>query len=146
MSLLVTPLLHAAGYEVVREGTLLHWDGKVFDVAAACSGVKKLWTGLYLVCTLAWLRRLGPGLACLAASAAALVVVAGNTLRVAAIFYLETRLRAYPAWLHDGAGAVTFALTAVLIFLVVHALSRDKTAERERISLKDRQGGRRMPL
>jgi exosortase len=133
MSILVTPLLHAAGSEVVREGTLLHWNGQVLAVDAACSGVKKLWTGLYLVCMLAWLRRLRPVPTCLAAAAAVLAVVAGNTLRVAALFYLETRLRAYPWWLHDGAGAVAFALTAALIFIVVHALSR---AEHER---KDEQ-------
>jgi exosortase/archaeosortase family protein len=124
MSILVTPLLHAAGSEVVRDGTLLRWNGQVLAVDAACSGVKKLWTGLYLVCTLAWFRRLEPGRTCLAAAAAVLAVVAGNTLRVAALFYLETRVRAYPWWLHDGVGAAAFALTAALIYAAVHALTR----------------------
>jgi exosortase len=122
-SIVVTPLLHLGGFAVLREDTSLHWQGQEFVVAAECSGVGKLWAGLCLATALALLRRLDAQRTLLVLLAAVPAVIAGNALRVAALFLLEMRLRPYPAWQHDGVGVAAFAMTALLIVAAVRLLA-----------------------
>lgn len=133
MSVLVPPLLHLAGFAVERADTSLIWGEHVFEIADRCSGVRKLWAGLYLACTLACLYRLTAGRMLTALAAAVLAVILGNTLRVAALFYLEVLLSPYPAWLHDGVGATAFALAAGLIVGAVRALARQRVVDTQEL-------------
>lgn len=124
---LVVPLLHLAGFAVERSDTTLSWSDHLFEINERCSGVGKLWAALFLACVLAWLHRLSVWRTGIVLAVAVPAAVVGNTLRVAALFYLEVVLSPYPAWLHDGVGAAAFALTAGLILVAVRKLASAET-------------------
>ncbi len=115
---LAAALLQLQGIGAVREGATLHWGATLVSIDAPCSGVKMLWTGLYLSCALACLHRLRAGRTAILVAFAVMAVVMGNTLRATALFYLEAGLLAAPGWTHDGTGLVAYGLTAIAI---VHA-------------------------
>ncbi|HEY9286185.1 MAG TPA: archaeosortase/exosortase family protein [Pyrinomonadaceae bacterium] len=127
----VAPLLRLGGYAVSREGTSLDWAGRLIWVDAPCSGIRMLWAGLFLACVLACLYELRPLRTVQALAAAAAVIVFGNVLRAAALFYVEAGVVAAPPWAHDYVGVVSFAAVAVLILLAVRRLRR---AGRRRIN------------
>lgn len=109
------PLLQLGGLAVVREGTCLNWGGRLISIDAPCSGVRMLWTGLYLAFSLACLCRLGlrrtGGVALVALAA----VVLGNILRSAALFFVEAGIVAVPPWVHQGVGVAAFLAAAGLV-------------------------------
>jgi exosortase/archaeosortase family protein len=117
---LAAPMLQINGFAVVADGASLNWNGDPILpilIDAPCSGVKMLWTGFYLTFTLACYYKLNAkrtGLACAAAFGA---VIIGNTLRAAALFYVETGAIniSLPDWTHEGVGVVIFAATAIAI-------------------------------
>lgn len=120
------PLLRMAGYAVGAEGTALRWGDQIVLVDGPCSGIKMLWVGFVLAFALAAWRKLG-NFRCLAAAAITLVaVLAGNVLRAAGLFFLETGIVEGPRWAHDGAGGVAFLLVAVVIVAAVLRLSRGR--------------------
>jgi exosortase len=106
-------LLNLAGYGVVREGSMLAWGSRSIFVDAPCSGVKMLWAGILLALVLA--ARRGAGLRATTALLAIgiLAVTAGNALRAAALFHVETGLLGGPAWTQPHVHA-TVGLTAFL--------------------------------
>ena len=50
---LAAALLQMAGLVVSHQGTALVWSGGVVAIDAPCSGIKMLWTALYLACVFA---------------------------------------------------------------------------------------------
>jgi exosortase/archaeosortase family protein len=125
---LAAPLLQFSGMAVVREGTCLRWGNDLVSVDAPCSGVQMAWVGMYCVCTVAGLLGLSTprtfALVCLALP----LILAGNAVRSASLFYLETGIIPLPGWAHDAAGLVTFA--GVVSCLLILARSFRTRGER----------------
>jgi exosortase/archaeosortase family protein len=120
------PLIRLGGFVVIQEGTCLNWDGQLIWIDAPCSGVRMLWTGLYLACTLACLYRLSAVKTLLLAAPALAAIILGNIFRAVALFYLEAGIIEMPAWAHDYTGVVAFMLVAGSIVAAVNLLQRGK--------------------
>jgi exosortase len=117
-------LLQLEGIPVVMEGTCLLWGADVIAVDAPCSGVRMLWTALYIAFAAAWLYRLGNGRTALLAAAAVVAAVAGNGIRAAGLFHLEAKPAMAPAWLHEPVGVAVFAGMSACIVWMAHAMER----------------------
>ena len=116
---IASPVLQLGGLAVVREGTCLDWNGTLISVDAPCSGVKMLWTGLYLTFTLACYFRLNTWRTIAATLLSFATIVLGNTLRAVALFYLEAKIIKLPENLsgaaHSVIGVMMFLFTALTI-------------------------------
>lgn len=112
------PLLQLSGVPVVREGTCLRWGHELVSIDAPCSGVQMLWVGLYCVFTMAGLLELGTRHTLALAVLAFPVILAGNAVRSASLFYLETGIIHLPSWCHNAAGLCTFALAACCLVMI----------------------------
>ncbi len=123
---LTAPILRLGGFAVIQEGTCLNWAGQLIWIDAPCSGVRMLWVGLFLVSALVCIYELSfvKSLALLAA--AVIAIIAGNVFRAVALFYLESGVYPMPAWAHDYAGMVAFALVATAIVTAVRFIRKDK--------------------
>lgn len=113
--ILAVPFLQLGGFTVVREGTSLNWDGQLILIDAPCSGVRMLWSTLYLTFTLTCFYGFNTGKTCLAVLLSFLGIIAGNALRSAALFYPEAHILALPSWAHEGIGMIVFFFTAIFI-------------------------------
>jgi len=112
---MVAPFLQLNGFSVIREGTCLNWGGKLISIDAPCSGIRMLWTGLYLTFTLASCYRITNKQTILLVGRSLFVIIAANVLRATSLFYLESGAIRLPAWSHTGVGVVTFVVAAVVI-------------------------------
>jgi exosortase/archaeosortase family protein len=81
-----------------------------------------LWVGMFLACALACLYELRPAKTLLAMGAAAALILAGNVLRAAALFYVEAGVVEGPPWLHEYVGLFAFAAVAVCILAAVRRI------------------------
>jgi exosortase len=108
-------LLQMNGFAAIREGSVLLWNGQRVSIDAPCSGIKMLWTGMYLSCALAGLRRLNAGHTVLLGAFAMLIAMMANVVRATALFYVEAGIvpQAQPA--HALIGVVVFVLAAIAI-------------------------------
>jgi exosortase/archaeosortase family protein len=116
-------LLRLGGAAVDREGVTLRAGGQLVMIDAPCSGIRMLWAALLLACCLSALFRLRARSSLLAVGAAAVLAVAGNGLRTAALFWADTNAPQLPAFAHGGIGAVAFAMLAAGLFAVARALA-----------------------
>lgn len=123
---LTAPILRLAGFAVVQEGTCLNWAGQLIWIDAPCSGVRMLWVGLYLTFTLICIYELRVFKTLVVLTAALFAIITGNVFRAVALFYLESGVFPMPAWAHDYAGLVAFALVATGIIAAVHFIRREK--------------------
>ena len=123
------PLLRMSGFAVEAEGTCLDWAGRLIWVDAPCGGVRMLWAGLYLTCTLLCLyeHHVRGSLAALAASV--LLILAGNVMRAVALFYVEARVFDLPSWTHEATGIVAFAFVAAGITATLQWLRRTRVCD-----------------
>jgi exosortase len=111
-----TALLNLCGEEVLRQGTNMLAGEHVVIVDAPCSGVRMLWTAAALCCVLAGLRARVSWRALAWSLLFVLpVVLAGNMIRAALLFLLETASEPPPAVLHAGVGVLTFVVVAALL-------------------------------
>lgn len=118
--------LGLVGFDVERSGTALLWQGHTVLVDAPCSGVRMLWTAAALACVVALYREsLGWRSLVTLLVLSGLAALLANVLRAAALFVLETRDAPVPELLHTGVGAATFALTAILVVLIVQRVAHD---------------------
>lgn len=115
---LCTPLLALGGLDVHAAGTTLTWAGERVIVDTPCSGLRMLWTGLLLAAVLACHHRLDTRAALALFRLTGLVVFVANVLRATALFCLETNLWPNPAWAHETAGLILFALAAALVLFL----------------------------
>jgi exosortase/archaeosortase family protein len=106
---------------VTADGTRLVWAASAVDVDAPCAGVRMLWTALVVGLAACAAARSGwkPTAGVMAAVTG--VVVAGNAVRAAALFYLEAGIVHGPAWAHEGTGLLVFAATALAALAVAPA-------------------------
>lgn len=121
---LTCPLLQAAGHVVVREGAALRFGEQTIWVDAPCSGIRMLWAGGYLVCTLACVWGLNWWRTVLAGVLGLALVLAGNVLRAAGLFFLEVTPLQWPPWAHTALGLVSFALVLGPLVWLVQRLER----------------------
>ncbi|HTU67907.1 MAG TPA: archaeosortase/exosortase family protein [Steroidobacteraceae bacterium] len=114
-------LLRVQGVAVSVEGLALRFGGELVQFDAPCSGVKMLWTCLFLASALAWLYRFDWRRYSLALGCALVFAIAGNIVRATSLFYVEAGLVAAkgPAWLHGTVGVVAFAFTALSLLAVL---------------------------
>jgi exosortase len=119
-------LIGLTGYEVHAQGTCLYWAGEVISIDAPCTGVRMLWTGLYLNFTLACLAEHSSARTWLTHSFSMLVIFLGNVLRSSALFYTESGILHGPAWAHQGIGLAVFALIAVAILRFNRRMGKSK--------------------
>lgn len=112
---LVAELLNLCGWPVQAQGTGLHLAAEVICVDAPCSGIRMLWSGLYLNFTLACFANLSSFRTWLTYIFAAPVIFIGNVLRAFFLFFIESRIVNAPAWAHNGVGLAVFALTSIAI-------------------------------
>lgn len=118
--ILAVGLLQFDGLGVVREGTMLLWDGKHIAIDAPCSGIKMLWTGLYLAAACAGLYRFSGVKTVLVLVLSAAIVILANSLRAATLFYLEAGLIELPPWMHEAAGVMVFLAAGLAIVAGAH--------------------------
>ncbi len=119
-------LLQMNGLSVVLEGTLLHWGAQVISIDAPCSGVKMLWAAMYLSYTLAAWQHFSVWQTLATIAWALTVVVLGNALRAAALFYTEAGIVQLPAWGHTGIGMVAFGCVVGAIVWGSHQINKIK--------------------
>lgn len=108
-------LLKLNSLSVVREGVVLNWGGSLVSIDAPCSGIKMLWTGLFLSFVLAGAYRLKWMQTAYLVAMTVIVVIIGNAFRVTSLFYIETGMVPSPGWAHDTIGLMTFVFIAVLV-------------------------------
>jgi exosortase len=108
-------LLRMNGFAVVRDGATLLWNGQQMSIDAPCSGVKMLWTGMYLACTLAAFLRLSALRTIVLGALAFLIVMIANVFRATALFYAESGVGAQAQAAHDAIGIVVFVFAAATI-------------------------------
>jgi exosortase/archaeosortase family protein len=117
-------LLCAIGYPVEPAGTCLVWRADMVAVDAPCSGIRMLWTGLYLTFTLASFAGFDARATWIAYASTAALVFAGNVLRTTALFFVETRLWPLPEGGHAAVGMAAFACVALGIVGAHAAIAR----------------------
>lgn len=115
-------LVTLAGIPVHAAGAALEWQGGLVAVDAPCAGIRMLWTGALLTLVLACFRNLRFGRTLIAGGLAVVMVLAGNVIRTASLFYIESGILPAPAWLHVAIGLAAFTVTGVSILLIVHWL------------------------
>jgi exosortase len=108
-------LLQMNGFAVVREGTLLNWNGRLISIDAPCSGVKMLWAGLYLSFTLAAFFRLDSRRTMLLGAAAIGIVLLANVMRTTALFFIEAKVMVVDETWHSGIGVTVFLCAALAV-------------------------------
>lgn len=125
VTMLAAVLLRLGGLAVVPQGAALGWGDFLVAVDAPCSGIHMLWAGAYLVVVLACLYRFGFVRLLIGATLSLAVLVLGNALRAAALFYLEVRIIPAMGMAHTLVGIVIFALTIIAIITVLELLRRN---------------------
>ena len=110
-------ILHWAGFEAMRQGSLIVVPSGVLDIEEACSGIRSLQSGLMVALFFGELFRLIPSRRILLVLVAVLAAVAGNVCRnsLLALVASSQGLKAVTAW-HDLAGMMVFLITFGTIF------------------------------
>lgn len=120
-SALAAAMLRLNGIAVGVEGVALSWNGSLLLFDSACSGVRMLWAGLFLVSGVGLAAGFGPLRYARAITIAAAVAIAGNAVRAASLFYVENGF-AGPLrgpLVHEAVGIVSFAMLALAILYCV---------------------------
>lgn len=120
-------LLRMTGIDVVRSGTDLLSNGFPVGVDPPCSGVHMLWTGLVTTAILAEQRRLAGRRFIGSLIACGILVVFGNALRSALLFFPESGLTPMPHWTHEAVGIVVFALALFILIAALDLLARGQS-------------------
>lgn len=121
---LTAPILRIAGFAVVAEGACLNWSGHLIWIDAPCSGIKMLWVGLFLTFVVLCLYELPLRKILLLMPLVGIVIMGTNVFRAVALFYIEAGVLDFPAWSHEYAGVIAFALEAAGIVFTVFFLQR----------------------
>lgn len=123
-SMIASQIISAIGFPTEAYGTLLKWAGEYIAVDAPCSGIKMLWTGLYLNFTLACFTGLDQFRTWLSYAASGAAIFTANMLRVTVLFFLESGIVRGPKWAHEALGLLFFALVALFIISLNRKLVR----------------------
>lgn len=121
---LAAHIIGLTGFAVTAQGTCLLWQGEVIVVDAPCAGIRMLWAGIYLSCTLSCVTRLRPGPTGLAAVLAMMILFLGNVGRNVLLFYGEAGIVHFAAWMHTGIGLGVFTGVAMAIVAMQGSIKR----------------------
>jgi exosortase len=110
-------LLGLSGLAVVREGVSLRLGDRLVAIDAPCSGVNMLWMAVLLALVLAALAGTSTARTALLVTAASALAIAGNALRAASLFLIESGIAPLPRGMgadtaHVALGVVAFVLAA----------------------------------
>ena len=119
-----TLLLAVAGVDANAAGAAILRQGTTVLVDAPCAGIGMLWIGSYTAALLSYLALADGARTASNAVAAALLVLAANVARNAALFFPEAGLVQWPAWSHEAVGLAALALAVVPIALITSRPSR----------------------
>ena len=119
-----TGVLALAGIDVSAVGATMHHQGVTVLVDAPCAGIGMLWIGSYTAALLSYLGRAMAARTVLNAATAALLVLAANIARNAALFFPEAGLVHWPAWSHEAIGLGALALAIVPIVFITARQAR----------------------
>lgn len=119
-----TLVLALAGVDASAAGAAIVHRGTTVLVDAPCAGIGMLWIGSYTAALLSYLARADGARTAINAVAAALLVLAANVARNAALFFPEAGLVQWPAWSHEAIGLAALALAVVPIVLITSRPSR----------------------
>ncbi|MHC4459996.1 MAG: archaeosortase/exosortase family protein [Planctomycetota bacterium] len=119
---LAVAMLRMTGYAVVRDGVGLLFGDHTVLIDAPCSGVKMLWVGCYLIVVLSCVWDIGLVKTFIAGLFGIIVIIIGNALRVASLFYTEIGMVNIPEWGHNVVGMIVFAITATAVVIVMQRL------------------------
>jgi exosortase/archaeosortase family protein len=117
-------VLALAGIDAGAAGASILHQGTTVLVDAPCAGIGMLWVGSYTAALLSYLARADGARTAINAVAAALLVLAANVARNAALFFPEAGLVQWPAWSHEAIGLAALALAVVPIVLITSRPSR----------------------
>ena len=112
-------LLKLNGLVVFREGVCLHFGEQSVWIDAPCSGVKMLWTGMFLASILVTIYNFSLRKIILSFVCAFGIILTGNIFRATGLFYLEAELIKMPSFGHEAIGVSAFILTCVGIVAVI---------------------------
>ena len=111
-------IISCIGFPVHAEGTLLHWRGELVALDTPCTGIRMLWSGLFLHFLLSSWRGIENKLTLLGYSLSMLIIFGGNLLRTVLLFFTESRIVSAPEWMHSGIGLISFTLVAAAIIFM----------------------------
>ena len=114
-AIMSSELIGLTGYEVSAQGTCLYWAGEVISIDAPCTGIRMLWTGLYLNFSLACFSEHSSARTWLTHSFSMVAIFLGNVLRSTALFFTESGIVNNPSWAHQGIGLLVFVMIAISI-------------------------------
>lgn len=106
-------LLQWFGWPIFAEGTGLRWGERLMLVDAPCSGVHMLWVGLVMAATASSLSNASPVRVLFHTFLAMVLVLLGNILRSAVLFFKETGIVSLPDWTHEGIGIALFMIVLI---------------------------------
>jgi len=121
------------GQTVVPRGTLLEWRGEVIGVDPPCSGLRMLWFGGFLYGLSAAWQRLSAGRFLVGAVLAFAILIVGNLLRAALLFYKESGLVPAPEWTHEGCGLIVFLAICGMLVRLPRWLGQERSAGEGRV-------------
>ena len=119
-----TVLLALAGVDASAAGAAILHQGTTVLVDAPCAGIGMLWIGSYTAALLSYLGRATAARTALNAATAALLVLAANIARNAALFFPEAGLVHWPAWSHEAIGLGALALAIVPVVFITARQAR----------------------
>jgi exosortase/archaeosortase family protein len=119
-----TAMLALAGIDASATGATILHQGVTVLVDAPCAGIGMLWIGSYTAALLSHLGRATAARTALNAAAAALLVLAANIARNAALFFPEAGLVHWPTWSHEAIGLGALALAIVPIVFMTARRAR----------------------
>jgi exosortase/archaeosortase family protein len=119
-----TLVLALAGLDASAAGAAILHRGTTVLVDAPCAGIGMLWIGSYTAALLSYLARADGRRTATNAVAAALLVLAANVARNAALFFPEAGIVQWPAWSHEAIGLAALGLAVVPIVLIASRPSR----------------------
>ncbi len=114
---LAAMLLRMHGFPIGVDGLALRWGETFVQFDAACSGVRMLWGGLFLVSLLALVRELPVRRYLLLLAATIPLTIFANALRASSLFYVEAEpaMLELPAFAHEATGIAAFAMLAAAL-------------------------------
>jgi exosortase/archaeosortase family protein len=126
---IAVPLINLSGFLISQNGACLNWSGNIIAIDAPCSGVKMLWTGLYLLLTLISIYDYKISKFIIALFGTIIIILFGNILRSTTLFYLEAGIVNAAGWLHQAVGLVSFVLVGIFIYFLTLKLKGGKNCK-----------------
>jgi exosortase/archaeosortase family protein len=109
-------ILSLVGWQTSPEGAALLWNGKTILVDAPCAGIAMLWVGFYTAALMSYRYRASALRTIINLMVATSIVVMGNILRNAVLFFKEADIISLPGWTHDAIGLALFGFAFVLMY------------------------------